>query len=77
MTDQKQFAKELGELCRKYELTGCVFASEDKDGKLIGYHCIEREGLGFDIKTMMQSTVNASRMYQACREQTFKMMDRV
>jgi hypothetical protein len=72
--DQKLLAEEMGELCRKYGLTGCVFASE-KDGKLIGFHCIEREGSGFNQKHICESAFNAARLFQSAREKMMHMMD--
>lgn len=73
--DDMTFAKELGELCRKYNLIDCTFAGENEDGKMVGYHCIEKEGIGFGPKNLMASSFNAARLYQSSREKLFHLMD--
>jgi len=73
--DDDSFVKELSDLCKKYKLTGCVFAGENNEGRLIGYHCIERYAVGFNQKDMISSVFNSSRIYQSAREKIMHMMD--
>lgn len=75
MKKSDMFAKELGELCRKYDLMNCIFAGEDETEKLIGFHCIEKEGCGYNIKDLIASSFNASRLYQSAREKILNAMD--
>lgn len=73
--DHEMFKKEIGELCRKYELVNCSFCGDNKDGKMIGSFCVEREGLKCNVNHLIQSAFNVSRLYQAAREHLFMAMD--
>jgi len=70
-----EFAKELSDLCEKYELKGCCFGAETNDNMLIGLHCIDRAGRGHTYKDMAMSAFSASRLYQSAREKLLTYMN--
>ena len=73
--DRESFMIELSKLCIKYNLENCVFAGEYEDGKMMGFHCVERVSIGFNQKHLTNSVFNASRLYQSGREKILHMMD--
>jgi len=73
----ENFVQKLAALCREYDLHDCVFAGTNDDDKMIGLFCVEREGVGFNIKNVFESSMNAARIYQAAREKMYYEMDQL
>lgn len=75
-TPEQNFASSLQKLCIKYGYENCSFVGEDKNKKMIGFFCAEKERTRIFADELMRSAFNVSRLYQAAREQLFKMMDK-
>jgi hypothetical protein len=73
--NEDSFCEELSALLQKYKLENCIFAGENKDGKMIGLFCIEKYKRGYSLRDITLTFSNAARMYQATREHILKMMD--
>lgn len=74
--NEDEFFTELSDLLKKHNLKNCVFAGENEDDKMIGLFCIERHGMGCNAKDVINSSLNAARLYQASREKIFYTLDK-
>ena len=71
-----KFAKELAELCNKHGLKNCVFSGESETDKMIGLFSVEKMGQRVTTRDILESGLNAARLYQASREKIFYVMDK-
>lgn len=69
---QTELESDIVKICKKYGITNAVFGGSWSN-KFIGFSSIPRR----DFRDDLESSLNAARLYQGCREKVYDILDRV